>query len=112
MHVAFRIAPGPATRASGLRQRTTQATERRSRRKAERGYGPLATQLSGRSSGWQAGPTGSSSFQHWQADRRSSGSRWQAHGRSSGSQADPTGRPSGSWWESRGDDRWRQPDWW
>ena len=55
MQIAFRIAPGLATRASGLRPRTPQATERRSRRKAERGYGPLAKQPSRYSSGSQAG---------------------------------------------------------
>ena len=82
MHIAFRIAPGPATRASRLRQHTAQATERHSRRKAERSYGPLAKQGSqagptGRSSGSQAGPAGrSSGSQHWQADGRSSSSWW------------------------------------
>ena len=76
MEIAFRMAPGPAT----SRQRTAQATERRSRRKAERGYGPLAKQPSGYSSGSQAGPTGrSSGSQHWQADGRSSGSWWAPH---------------------------------
>ena len=79
MQIAFRIAPGLATRASGLRQRTAQATQRRSRRKAERGYGPLAKQLSGYSSSWQAEPTGrSSGSQHWQAAGRSSGSWWES----------------------------------
>ena len=83
MQIAFRAAPGPATRASGLRQRTAQATEQRS-------YGPLAKQLSGASSGSQAGPTGrSSSSQHWQA-----------------------GRSSGSWWESSEWDSWGGADWW
>ena len=102
MQIAFRIAPGLATRASGLRQRTPQATQRRSRRKAERGYGPLAKQLSGYSSSWQAEPTGrSSGSQHWQASGRSSGSQAEPAGRSSGSQHwQAAGRSSGSWWES------------
>ena len=72
MQIAFRIAPGPASRASGLRQRSAEATERRTVKKAERGYGPVAKQLSrGRSSGsqepWPSGPGGrsSGSQQHW-----------------------------------------------
>ena len=96
MQLAFRAAPGPATSASGLRQRAAQATERRSRRKAERGYGPLAKLGSqggptGRSSGSQAGPTGrSSGSQRWQADGRSSGLWWES-----------------SQWGSWGDDWWQ-----
>ena len=35
------IAPAPATRASGLRQRSKEATDRRNKKKAERGYLPL-----------------------------------------------------------------------
>ena len=125
MQIAFRIAPGPASRASGLRQRSAEATERRSLKKAERGYGPLAKQLgSGRSSGsqepWFSGPGGrsSGSQQHWQEGGRSSGSQqpwqeggpsggsqqqWQAGGPSSGSQQ----RWQGSW---RGSSRWQS--WW
>ena len=89
MQMAFRIAPGPASRASGHRQRSAEATERRSLKKAERGYGPLAKQLAhGRSSGsqepWFSGPGGrsSGSQQHWQEGGRSSGSQqhWQAGG--------------------------------
>ena len=109
MQIAFRIAPGPATRASGLRQRTPQAMERRNRRKADRGYGPLAKQLSGRSSGSQADPTGrSSGSQHWQAGGRSSGSQADPTGRSSGSHCQAGSRSSGgSWWESSEWDSWR-----
>ena len=42
MQLAFRIALGPASRASSLRQRSKEATERRNKQKAERGFGPLA----------------------------------------------------------------------
>ena len=95
VQIAFRTAPGPASRASGLRQRSAEATERRNVKKAERGYGPLAKQLAhGRSSGsqepWFSGPGGrsSGSQQHWQEGGRSSGSQqhWQEGGRCSGSQ--------------------------
>ena len=37
--VPFRVAPGLATRASGLRQRSKEATGRRNKKKAERGWG-------------------------------------------------------------------------
>ena len=58
--LAFRIAAGPATRASGMRGRTRQATQKRNEKKAARIYQPLAKPKqapSGRSSGsgpqWQ-----------------------------------------------------------
>ena len=102
MQIAFRIAPGLATLASRVRQRTPQATQRRSRRKAERGFGPWAKQLSGHSGSWQAERDGrSSGSQHWQGPGRHSGSQAEPTGRSSGSQHwQAPGRSSGSWWES------------
>jgi len=97
MQISFRIAPGPARRASGLRQRTKEATERRNLKKAERGYGPLAKQLgSGRSSGsqepWQVGPGGRSSGSQqqaswWESSQWGSwGGQWKSWG------------GGGSWW--------------
>ena len=67
MQLAFRIAPGPMTRSSGFRQRSAAATERRNKKKAERGYGPLAT---GRSSGYEPSP---GSSWDWHAQSWSSG---------------------------------------
>jgi len=98
MQIALRVSPGPALRASGLRQRSAE----RNQKKAARGYGPLARPAaSGRSSGsaqpWHAGLGGrsSGSQQQWQAPWQAS---WQASpgGRSSGSQQ----RWQDSWWES------------
>ena len=129
MQIAFRSAPGPASRASGLRQRSAGATARRNVKKAERGYGPLAKQLAhGRSSGsqepWFSGPGGrpSGSQQHWQEVGRSSGSQehWQEGGRSSGSQQPwQKGGPSGGsqqQWQaggpSSGSQQRGQGSWW
>jgi hypothetical protein len=54
--LSFRIAPRPASRAFGLRQRSKEATDRRNKKKAERGYLPLAKRHSfGRSSGRSSG---------------------------------------------------------
>ena len=97
MQIAFRIAPG-AARASGLRQRSQEATERRNQKKAERGYGPLAKQhATGRSSGsqqpWQAALSrSSSSQQQWQASWQASWQDWQS-----------------SWW---GSSEWQGRRWW
>ena len=40
--LAMRIAPGPATRASGFRQRSADAALQRNLKKAKKGFGPLA----------------------------------------------------------------------
>ena len=40
--LSMRIAPGPATRASGFRQRSADAALRRNLKKAKKGFGPLA----------------------------------------------------------------------
>ena len=85
MQLHMKIRPGPTTRSSGTRQRSLVAQERRNKRKAERGFGPLAEgdrprdRPSGRPSG--------------------SGEWWD---RSSG-------RPSGSgdtWWSGWGGSEW------
>ena len=42
MTLSLRVAPGPTTRASGLRQRSAGAALKRNLKKAKRGWGPLA----------------------------------------------------------------------
>ena len=42
MQLSLRIAPGPTTRASGLRQRSAHAAAKRTIKKAKKGWGPLA----------------------------------------------------------------------
>ena len=42
MTLSLRIAPGPTTRAAGLRQRSAPAALKRNLKKAKRGWGPLA----------------------------------------------------------------------
>ena len=43
MQLAMRVAPGPTTRASGLRQRTLGKQLIRNANQAQKGFGPLAT---------------------------------------------------------------------
>ena len=42
MQLSLRIAPGPTTRASGLRQRSAEAALKLNLKKAKKGWGPLA----------------------------------------------------------------------
>jgi hypothetical protein len=97
MQLSTRSPPGPATRAFGLRQRSAEAALRRNRKKAKKGFGPLAA------GGAPGAPgSGSEEFKLWAP---SGGSSWQtapeAPGRSSGSWQTwpeaPGGRSSGSW---------------
>ena len=81
MQLAFRIAPGPMTRSSGFRQRSVAATERRNKKKAERGYGPLAT---GRSSGYQPSHGSSSGGTQQQDSQWDSWDSWNWQSWSSG----------------------------
>jgi len=126
MQLSMRIAPGPATRASGLRQRSADAALRRNLKKAKKGFGPLAAGGAPDAPGsgseelalWP--PSGGGSWQIApEAPGRSSGS-WQTWpeapgGRSSGSWQTapeaPSGRSSGSWqaqtwWSSQGWQNW------
>ena len=61
----MKIRPGPTTRSSGTRQRSAAAQEKRNKRKAERGWGPLAG-----SSAEEAAPGRYSGSREW---NRSSG---------------------------------------
>ena len=111
MTLSLRIAPGPTTRASGLRQRSAGAALKRNLKKAKRGWGPLA--------GAPPGAAGSASEELTLTARedpgRSSGS-WQTWpeapgGRSSGSWQTAPETPSGSWqaqtwWSSQGWQNW------
>ena len=87
MLLHMKIRPGPTTRSSGQRQRSAAAIERRNKRKAEKGWGPLAEEA---------------------APGRSSGSRNTQWNRSSGS--------GDTWWTGWGGSEWWAPSggssWW
>ena len=87
MLMHMKIRPGPTTRSSGTRQRSLVAQERRNKRKAERGFGPLAE--GDRSKNRPSEPP-SGTGEWW--DRSSGRPSGSASGRSSGS---TSGRPSG-----------------
>ena len=95
MQLFFRTRPGPLTRSSGFRQRSAAGQERRNKKKAKQGWGPLAE--IGRSSGSQRG-----------VERRGSGSQASSsfndarEGDAWGAAGSWTWNPRGwqAWWES------------
>ena len=126
MTLSLRVAPGPTTRASGLRQRSAGAALKRNLKKAKRGWGPLAGAPPGATGSASEEPAltaredpgrSSGSWQTWQEapGGRSSGS-WQTWpeapgGGSSGSWQTAPETPSGSWqaqtwWSSQGWQNW------
>ena len=119
---SMRIAPGPATRASGLRQLSAEAALQRNLKKARKGYGPLAKGAPGApGSGskelalWP--PSGGGSWQIApEALRRllanlAGGSRRPLQRVLANFAGTPSGRSSGSWqaqtwWSSQGWQNW------
>ena len=99
MQLHMKIRPGPTTRSSGTRQRSLAAQERRNKRKAERGFGPLAE--GDRSRDRPSGrPSGSGEWWDRSSGRPSGSGEWW-----DGS----SGRPSGSgdtWWSGWGGSEW------
>ncbi len=113
MQLSTRIAPGPATRASGFRQRSADAALRRNLNKAKKGWGPLAVA--------PPGATGSAS-EELALRPPSGGGYWltapEDPGRSTGSwqtwSETPGGRSCGSWQIAPDTPRgsWQAQTWW
>ena len=121
MILSLRIAPGPTTRASGLRQRSAHAAIKRNIKKTKRGWGPLAEAPPGATGNRSEElalrpPSGGSSWQTAPEDPGRSSGSWQTWpeapgGRSSGSWQTAPETPSGSWqaqtwWSSQGWQNW------
>ena len=83
MQLSMKVAPGPLTRASGLRQRSLEKQHERNIKKAKKGFGPYA---SGRPSGSEqsapSDPSGGGSEQSAPEDPSGGGSwpQWHWHG--------------------------------
>ena len=121
MTLSLRIAPGPTTRASGLRQRSAGAALKRNLKKAKKGWGPLAEAPPGATGSASEElallpPRGGGSWQTAPEDPGRSSGSWQTwpeapSGGSSGSWQTAPETPSGSWqaqtwWNSQGWQNW------
>ena len=116
--LSLRIAPGPTTRASGLRQSLAEAALKRNLKKARKGWGTLAEAPLGATGSASEElallpPRGGGSWQIAPEDPGRSGGSWQTWpeargGRSSGSCQTAPETPSGSW---QAQTWWSSQDW-
>ena len=119
--LSMRIAPGPTTRSSGLRQRSEDAALQRDLKKAKKGWGPLAKAPLGATGSASEElallpPRGGGSWQTAPEDPGRSSGSWQTWpeapgGGSSGSWQIAPETPNGSWqaqtwWSSQGWQNW------